>query len=167
MTLAEERRIYQLFIISLALKVGGAVLEIVSAVLIAVVDAKVLSGTVVRLAGEFLLAHPDDRIAEYFQHAAEHFSVDVKTFAVLYLASHGLIKLFLLIGLLRNVSWAYPASIVAFSAFIVYQLYRYTHTHAVMLIVLTVFDLIVVGLVWHEWRLRRAGKPIGRETATF
>jgi uncharacterized membrane protein len=47
-------------------------------------------------------------------------------------------------------------SLVVFAAFIVYQLYRFTFTHSAFLIVLTVFDLIVMALVWHEWRYRRA-----------
>ena len=41
------------------------------------------------------------------------------------------------------------------SLFIVYQLYRYVDTHAFDLVVLTVFDLIVIGLIWHEYRLMR------------
>jgi uncharacterized membrane protein len=29
-------------------------------------------------------------------------------------------------------------------------------THSPFLIVLTVFDLVVIYLVWHEWRVRKA-----------
>jgi uncharacterized membrane protein len=43
-----------------------------------------------------------------------------------------------------------------FGGFIAYQLYRYTHTHSLALIALTVFDAIVIWLVWLEWRDRRA-----------
>ena len=103
-----------------------------------------------------LLENPDDLIAGCLRHAAENFSIDAKTFAVLYLASYGSIKLGLVVGLLRDRAWAYPVSLVAFGGFIAYQVYRYTFTHSLVLIVLTVFDLVVIVLVWHEWRQRRA-----------
>jgi uncharacterized membrane protein len=51
--------------------------------------------------------------------------------------------------------WAYPLSLGFLGAFIIYQGYRYTHTHAVSLILLTVFDLIVAYLIWHEYQLRK------------
>ncbi|GAC1575862.1 MAG: hypothetical protein NVS3B5_07120 [Sphingomicrobium sp.] len=43
--------------------------------------------------------------------------------------------------------WAYPASLVVMGLFIIYQLYRFSYTHGVGLILLTVFDLIVIALV--------------------
>ena len=62
-------------------------------------------------------------------------------------------------GLLREKLWAYPASIAVFGAFIAYQLYRYSYTHEVALIALTVFDLFVIALAWHEYRLLRSHLP--------
>ena len=37
--------------------------------------------------------------------------------------------------------------------FVVYQLHRFSATHAVGLLVLSVFDLLVIALIWREWRL--------------
>lgn len=47
---------------------------------------------------------------------------------------------------------AYPASLVVMTLFIAYQVYRYTYTHGIGLIFLTLFDLVVMWLVWHEYR---------------
>jgi uncharacterized membrane protein len=47
-------------------------------------------------------------------------------------------------------SWSYPASLVALGAFMVYQIYRYSYTYSAGLLVLTVFDAIVMVLIWHE-----------------
>lgn len=89
---------------------------------------------------------------------AAHFSVSSQHFYAFYLLSHGLVKIALVVGLLRNRLWAYPASLVVMSLFIVYQLYRYSYTHSAALIVLSVFDVAVIGLIWHEYRLvRRLG----------
>ena len=57
-----------------------------------------------------------------------------------------------MLGLLRGKSWAFPASLVAMSLFIVYQVYRFSYTHAFGLVVLTAFDIILVMLIWHEYR---------------
>jgi uncharacterized membrane protein len=46
------------------------------------------------------------------------------------------------------------------SLFIVYQLYRFFYTRSLGLIVLTVFDLIVMILIWHEYRLLRRYSPV-------
>ena len=64
-------------------------------------------------------------------------------------------KVFLVVGLLRNKLWAYPASLVVLSLFIVYQLYRYSYTHGIGLIILTIFDVFVIAMIWHEYRLVR------------
>lgn len=65
-----------------------------------------------------------------------------------------------MIGLLREKLIAYPASLAALAGFIAYQIYRYSYTHSVGLLVLTAFDLIVMALVWHEWRLLRRHLPV-------
>jgi uncharacterized membrane protein len=161
MTPAEEERLHQAFVISLAIKAADAILELTVALLLALVDVRVLSNAVVRLVAKELVHHPDDRLANWISHWAESFSIDAKTFAVLYLAIHGVIKLALVIGLWRNQAWAYPVSLVAFAAFIIYQIHRFTFTHSPFLIVLTVFDLVVIVLVWHEWRRRRASGELG------
>jgi uncharacterized membrane protein len=85
--------------------------------------------------------------------AGAGFSVSSQHFYAFYLLSHGLVKVALVIGLLRNKLWAYPASLVVLSLFIVYQVYRYSYTHSMGLIVLTVFDVFVMFLIWHEYRL--------------
>jgi len=82
-------------------------------------------------------------------------TIGTQHFYAFYLLSHGIIKAALVIGLLRNKLWAYPASLVVLGIFIVYQLYRFSYTHGFGLIVLTVFDVFVMGLIWHEYRLVR------------
>jgi uncharacterized membrane protein len=67
--------------------------------------------------------------------------------------SHGIVKLFLVVGLLRNKLWAYPAAIVVFVLFIAYQLYRLSSAPSPLLVLLTVFDVVVIGLTWHEYRI--------------
>jgi uncharacterized membrane protein len=46
--------------------------------------------------------------------------------------------------------------VIVFGAFIVYQLYRFTFTHGIGLIALSVFDLVVIWLIWLEYRALRS-----------
>jgi uncharacterized membrane protein len=46
-----------------------------------------------------------------------------------------------------------------FGAFIAYQLYRYSYTHEIALVALSIFDLFVIALAIHEYRLLRKHLP--------
>ena len=70
-----------------------------------------------------------------------------------------MVKAVLVWGLLREKLWAYPASFAVFGTFIAYQLYRYSFTDDVALILLSIFDLIVIALAVHEYRLLRKHLP--------
>jgi uncharacterized membrane protein len=51
-------------------------------------------------------------------------------------------------------------ALVVFGLFIVYQLYRYTHTHSIWLLAITGLDIVVIMLTWYEFRhLRRLRRP--------
>jgi uncharacterized membrane protein len=67
------------------------------------------------------------------------------------------------IALLKNKLWAYPWSLVVLGSFILYQIYRFTFTHSLALIVLTVFDLAVIWLIWREYQIVRT--PTGDAVA--
>jgi uncharacterized membrane protein len=70
----------------------------------------------------------------------------------IHLLSHGVVKMFAVLALLKNKLWGYPLSIVVFGGFIAYQIYRFTLTGGIGLIALTIFELVVVGLIWLEYR---------------
>ncbi len=96
---------------------------------------------------------------------AQGFSVNTKNFYAFYLLSHGVVKLALVAELLRNKLWAYPASLIVLGLFILYQIYRFYYTQSVGLVVLTVFDLIVMVLIWHEYGLMRRHHSVAPRTA--
>jgi uncharacterized membrane protein len=79
-------------------------------------------------------------------------AADTKLFASAYLIVHGIIKVFLVAGLLGRRLWSYPVSLWFLVAFIVYQTYRFVFTHSLWLIALTVLDLIVAFLIWREYQ---------------
>ena len=108
-----------------------------------------------------LAEDPHDFLANYLRNSVEYFSVGSQHFTAFYLLGHGLIKLWLVIGLLRFRIWYYPTALIVFGLFIAYQAYRFDHTHSFTLLAVTVVDLIVMGLTWYEYRylLRTFARP--------
>ncbi|MDE2562443.1 MAG: DUF2127 domain-containing protein [Sphingomonadales bacterium] len=148
-----ERRIHQAFEIGVILKGLDALVECVGGLLLFVTSTQWLVRWTELLTHEELTEDRHDLVANALLKAAHHLSVGTEHFYALYLLSHGLIKIAVVVGLLKEVLWAYPASLAVIAGFVAYQLYRYTYTHSAFLIALTVFDLVVMGLVWHEWRI--------------
>ena len=141
----QERRIHQVFVVSVTLKGLHALIEIAS-------------GAALYLFSSAAIAHWLDEV-DRGGWLERHFPLSEQHFYAFYLLSHGLVKAILVAGLLREKLWAYPASIAVFAAFIAYQLYRYSWTHDIALIALSVFDLFVIYLAVHEWRLLRKHLP--------
>jgi uncharacterized membrane protein len=148
-----EHRIHQIFEISVLLKGAHALIECIGGLVLAFVSTSAITSLVHALTQDELIEDPNDFVATHLLSLAQNFTVSTQHFYAFYLLSHGLIKVFLVIGLLRNKLWAYPVSLVVLGLFIVYQLYRFSYTHGFGLIVLTVFDVMVTGLIWHEYRL--------------
>lgn len=138
--------------------------------------AKFLNGVVELIGGTFLLTirpetvrriidaatshelqeDPTDLIANYLVHAARNFSFHTQIFGSVFLLSHGVIKILLVVCLWKRKLWAYPTAIVVFGLFCIYQLYRYSIVHAPELIVLTVVDLAIIILTWFEYGQHKA-----------
>jgi uncharacterized membrane protein len=155
-----ERRVHQIFEVSVLLKGAHALIECIGGLTLAVVSTGAIAALVNTLTQEELIEDPNDFVAMHLLVLAQNFSVSSQHFYAFYLLSHGVVKIFLVIGLLKNKLWSYPASLAVMSLFIAYQLYRFFYTRSLGLIVLTVFDLIVMVLIWHEYRLLRRHSPV-------
>ena len=138
----QEKRIHQLFVISVLAKGLHASFEIAGGLTLYLLGADTIA--------QWIRPH---------EWAAHHFHPSEQHFYAFYLLSHGLIKGMLVFFLLREKLWAYPASIAVFGLFIAYQLFRYTFTHDVALILFSIFDLFVIYLAAHEYRLLRQNLP--------
>jgi len=154
-----ERRIHQIFEISVLLKGAHAVIECLGGVLLFAVSHQTIGNVVNMITQDELVEDPNDLVARFLHDSAQGLSVGTQHFYAIYLLSHGVIKLALVVGLLREKLWAYPASLFVMVLFIVYQVYRFALTQSPGLVVLTVLDLVVIVLIWHEYRLVRRHLP--------
>ena len=91
--------------------------------------------------------------------SVQKFSVSTQLFTSIYLLGHGIIKTVLIAGLLREKLGYYPAAIVVFVLFVVYQMYIYSFTHSIWLLLITVLDIVVIWLTWREYRYMRERRP--------
>jgi len=144
--------IHQAFRFGILLKGLDAVLEMIGGVLLLIINPEMLNRLVMLLTFHELSEDPHDLIANFLINSAHDLSVSALIFGSLYLLSHGLIKIFLVVSLWREKLWAYPVAIFFFSLFIIYQIYRYLDTYSIWLIPLAVFDLIIVILTWLEFK---------------
>jgi uncharacterized membrane protein len=150
-----EHRIHRVFLVGVALKGAHAVIECVGGVVLALAGTGAIVNLVNMLTQHELIENPNDFFATHILAMAKGLSIETKNFYAFYLLSHGIVKLLLVVALLKGKLWAYPASLIVFGLFIVYQLYRYSYTHGVGLILITVLDIIVIGLIWQEYRVIR------------
>jgi uncharacterized membrane protein len=147
--------LHQSFEVGISLKGVGALFEIAGGMVLWFVNPSQMN-ELVRRVGENLLADaPHHPFAVHVLNASHRFADNGTTFASLYLLSHGVVKLALVICLMLNKIWAYPLTIAVFTAFMVYQVHRFTHTHSWALIWLTVFDAVIVYLTWKEYQEQR------------
>ena len=155
----QEKRIHQIFAVSVSLKGLHAVIEIVGGLALALTSTATIIGWINRFSQGELTEDPNDWIANKALEFGSNFSVEKHDFYAFYLLSHGVVKIILVYGLLKEKLWAYPASFVVFGAFIAYQLYRYSFTNDVGLLLLSVLDAFVIVLAVHEYRLLRKHMP--------
>ncbi len=155
----QERRIHQVFAVSVSLKGLHALFEIVGGLALYFTSTETIVGWISSWSDRAIAEEKHDWIASHLLRFAETFSVQQHDFFSFYLLSHGIVKIVLVYGLLKEKLWAYPASFVVFGGFIAYQLYRYSFTHEFVLILLSIFDLFVIALAVHEYRLLRKHLP--------
>jgi len=155
MSETSPQTVHRLFAASVLIKGVDGVLETIGGILFMFVDPKALNSLVIYLTAHELSEDPDDWFATKLRQVVHSLSSDSTLFVGLYLIAHGLVKIFLVAGLLRNKVWAYPAALWFLGIFILYQLYRFGHTHSLGLLALSAFDLFVAWLVWLEYRSRR------------
>jgi uncharacterized membrane protein len=92
-------------------------------------------------------------IAEYVARLDSDLSHSGILFLVIFLIGHGLIKLILVYCLFRKITKVYPYALVVLVLFLVYQIYAAVRDPASLgLWFFTVLDIIIIWLVYGEWR---------------
>ncbi len=155
MKLLQEKTYYLLFEASLIFKAAYSIVEVILGFLFIFFDYQTLYGIAVSLTGDELSPGQTGPVWTYVIHAMKDFATTPREFWAFLFISHGVVKLFLIWGLLRQKLWSYPASAVVFVLFIISQLYQIWYTPSLVLWFITIFDVVVVVLIIHEYKRKK------------
>lgn len=147
-----ERWLHMIFELSLVAKAIFATVELLSGIAVWLVPAHWVVRAVDWLTAEQLIDNPDDAIAAHLHQLAQDFALGGQQFWALYLLSHAVVKLAVVIGLALRWRLAFPASIWVLLAFMAYQTERFIATGSLLMMFLNVVDVVVIWLIWHEYQ---------------
>jgi uncharacterized membrane protein len=141
------------FRIGLLFKGLDGLLECIGGIFLLLVSPEQINSWAKYLTEGELSTDPHDFIANHILKTAHDLTGASLVFGALYLLSHGIVKLVLVVEVLRNHLWAYLALIIVTVAFIVYQIYRLlADGFSWGLFLLTILDLAIVYLTQKEYR---------------
>src|SRR5436190_20977407 len=154
MAISKRQAVHWLFDVAVAVKAFNGVLEIAGGSFLVLKPGWI--GSTAETFAAFLLAHhPANWLAQRIGHWSDGLTVDTEHFASTYLIAHGVAKLFIAWGLIREKLWAFPTALIVFGLLILYQMYRFAHTHSTTLAVLIALDVAVCYLIRREYAVRR------------
>jgi uncharacterized membrane protein len=148
------------FRISLLLKGLDGLLECIGGVFLLLVNPDQINRWARNLTEGELSRDRHDFIANHILKTAHDLTGASLLFGALYLLSHGVVKLVLVIEVLRNHMWAYLALIAVTALFVVYQVYRLIDKFTLGLFLLTLFDLVIIYLTQKEYKRHKARHDI-------
>ena len=151
----EITRAHRMFEVALLLKGLNGIVELVGGTLALFVPLRTVNQLVLWLTASEIENDPNDWLANTLINAAEKLSMGTKEYASFYLLAHGAVKVFLVYSLWREKMWAFPVGLSLIGALVCYSIYRFTHTHAVSLLVFAAIDLIIMWFIWQEYLVRR------------
>lgn len=149
-----QKHSQKIFTASILTKAGIGVVEIIVGVFFYFVSYATLN----RLADVFIYSEiaedPDSIFLKMLGSGFQSLFAYSKLFWAFLLIAHGVVKVFLIHGLLRNKRWSYLVSAIVFSYFILDQTRRFFSIPSIFLGLITLFDILVVFLILFEYRKR-------------
>jgi uncharacterized membrane protein len=145
------------FRVSLLLKALNGLAETIGGILLLLVSTEQINRWAVNFTEDELSQDPHDFIATHVLNTAHHLSGGSLKFGAIYLLSHGIVKLVLIVEVIRDKLWAYFALIVLLAVFIAYQLYRLLFVgFSWGMIYLTALDGLLIYLTVIEYKRHKA-----------
>ena len=98
-----------------------------------------------------LIEDPSDIFIRLSEAILQHQSLTVTYFLAAHFMFWGLVDIALSVQVLRKKLWAFPLSMTLIGLFVLYEVYRLTHTHSYILAVVIVFDIMLIWLIHKEY----------------
>jgi uncharacterized membrane protein len=152
----KREQLHLLFKIGVVLKGIDGLVEAVAGVALFFISPSSLRGLVGWLTQGELQEDPTDYVANHLVDFFHHLSISTKHFASVYLLTYGIAKVALAVGLLREKLPVYPVALTILGLFLCYQVYRAGHNHSLGLGFLSALDLVILILIWGEYKRLKA-----------
>ncbi len=150
--LLQNKIIHSFFEITVLMKGIHGVLEIIVGILFFFIKTETVYTVFIHIINQRIIKSSGHFATNYLTKQANNFSLGTKYFIAVYFLFYGVVNIFLVISLLKGRLWAYPTAIVSFILFAMYQVYRsFTH-HSQLLLYLSLFDVLLVGLILLEYK---------------
>lgn len=152
-------RLHEAFEVAILIKGIDGMLQLIGGFVLLAVPLLTINNLISQIVAHELAGESDDLISRAILHAVHELPAGTKTFATVYLLAHGCVKLFMVYALWREKLWAFPVALSIIGTFVVYQIYRFAHTHSLALLAFTVIDIAICWLIWREYGARRQSSP--------
>ncbi len=150
---------HRFFRVSVIIKGVDGVLDLVSSWFLFFSATNPIATALPFLFRRELLEDPEDFIANWLIGASQKVLPETLTFIAVYLLIHGLVKISLALALLSKHYRVYQVAGIVLAAFIGYQIYRFTHTHSLALLLVTIYDVIILSLIYPEAKNLKTKTP--------
>ena len=134
---------WRIFYGALRLMLGFSLLKIIGRPVIDVVTWV--------LSHEFI-QDPSDILLTTARMVLSHNSYYVTYFLAFYFIFWGVTDVVLSISLLREQLWSFPISMYVIGIFILYEAFRFLHTHSLILLSVIVIDIFILLLIYTEYK---------------
>jgi len=105
-------------------------------------------------------SHTFRLVGEYVGRLDAQLAASGLTFLIIFLVSHGLVKVVLVGCLLKKIVKAYPYALAVLGAFLVYQVYVFIREPSISMALFSILDGVIIWLVWREYRMLLAEKMV-------
>ena len=150
-----EKTLYELFRVSIWIKILGSLGEMLAGTVIALIPSTFVLQAALYFSQGDTSTDTDDFLAQTIMHVAHLFVTSNALLIGFYLFMRGFVQLLLAIALFRNKLWAYPSLFFVLLVLVITQIFAIYQSHSIATIIITFVDLITMYLVWHEYTIAR------------
>jgi len=137
----------KVYAIGIIIKGIDGVLELLGGILVLTISPHAINGLTNFLTQDALQGNPHNLIATHIARTGHHLAAGHNLFAAAFLLTHVLVTCLLL-----NKLWAYPWALGVLGLFLVYQIYLLVTQPSFAMACLSVFDAIIIWLIYREWQ---------------
>jgi uncharacterized membrane protein len=143
----------------------GTIRLVIGLALLKLIDVPI-ADLLYKFTGSGLAENPSDFLFTAIYTLLETHPISITYFLAGYLIFWGAVEILLSVCLLRHKLWAFPITLYLIGAFLIYIMYRYTHTNSSILIGIFCVDLIIFWLIQSEYKKMKRIVPDSALTPT-